>query len=340
LKRALKYALSFILAGVFLYIAFHNVNFNEVLTTVSHASIFWIIIFIIVLLASHYFRALRWKIILNSVKPDTSIKNLFGALMVGYGVNCVVPRLGEISRAVLVGKWEGLSRSSMFGAIILERIIDMIFLGLSVFVSLLIWSDDLSKKFPWLASTVYISLVFLAVTVLFLYFVLKFKEKFYGFIVKLLGKISESFAHKTAHVFEMLLQGFASLRGTKNYILTFFLSVLIYMLYALSSYVGFFTLGMESIMPVTYAMGWVLMSISAIGVVIPTPGATGSYHALAKSALVLLFGFGEVISLSYAFLTHILSYILFIFIGIFFFIILNKQHENLIKVVSTEVDEL
>jgi len=48
---------------------------------------------------------------LNSVKKDVSIKNLFGALMVGYGVNCVLPRVGEISRAILIGKWEGLSRT-------------------------------------------------------------------------------------------------------------------------------------------------------------------------------------------------------------------------------------
>jgi len=71
----------------------------------------------------HYLRALRWKYILNSVKPNTSMKNLFGSLMVGYGVNCVTPKLGEVTRAVLIGKWEGLSRSSMFGTVILEELL-------------------------------------------------------------------------------------------------------------------------------------------------------------------------------------------------------------------------
>ena len=51
--------------------------------------------------------------------------------MVGYGVNCVTPKLGEVTRAVLLGKWEKLSRSSMFGTVILERVIDLISLGLS-----------------------------------------------------------------------------------------------------------------------------------------------------------------------------------------------------------------
>jgi len=87
-------------------------------------------------------------------------------------------------------------------------------------------------------------------------------------------------------------------------------------------------------------MGWVVMSIAAIGVVIPTPGATGSYHTLAKSTLVLLFGFDETISLAYAFLTHIISYSLFIFTALIIFFVLSKQHDNLFKVVETDLDNL
>jgi uncharacterized membrane protein YbhN (UPF0104 family) len=138
----------------------------------------------------------------------------------------------------------------------------------------------------------------------------------------------------------MLGDGFGSLKGTKNYISTFTLSALIMILYALNSYVGFFMVGMQNIQPVSFQMAWVFMSISAIGVVIPTPGGTGSYHALAKSTLVLLFGFGEVISLAYAFLTHIVTYFLYIFSGLIVFFIINKQHDNLLKVVETEIEEL
>ncbi|MCH9029070.1 MAG: flippase-like domain-containing protein [Bacteroidetes bacterium] len=96
----------------------------------------------------------------------------------------------------------------------------------------------------------------------------------------------------------------------------------------------------EELKPVTFEMGWVLMSIAAIGVVIPTPGATGSYHTLAKSTLVLLFGFGETISAAYAFLTHIISYFLFIFTALIIYFIFNKQRENLVKFTTADPDEL
>jgi len=337
IKAILNYGLSFALAAVFLYIAFYDVNFGEVLNLVSKASLFWIAAFMVSILLGHVVRAVRWKVILHSVKPDAKFKHLFGALMVGYGVNCVTPKLGEITRAVLLGKWENLSRSSMFGTVIVERVIDIISLGFAVLVSAFIWRKNLYESFPWLETTLYFAEAAMFSILLLIYLAVRYKEKFYGWIVKIFSKISKRFAHKLAYIFEMLTEGFSALKGTRNYLLTFLLTILLLVVYAMSSYIGFFTLNMH---PVTYEMGWVLMSIAAIGVVIPTPGSTGSYHALAKSTLVLLFGFPETISAAYAFLTHIISYFLFILVALIIFFVLNKQHENLIKVVKTDLDNL
>lgn len=340
LRAFFKYGFSLVLAAIFLYIAFYDVNLGEVMDLVSNASILWIVIFSLTFFLGHIIRTLRWKVILNSVKPNTSFKHLFGALMVGYGVNCVTPKLGEVTRAVLFGKWENLSRSSMFGTVIVERVIDIISLGLAVLVSVFIWRENLYDSFPWLETTLYIAGILMLAVIMMIIFTVKFKEKFYGFIIRLFGKMSEKFAHKLAYIFEMLTEGFSSLKGTKNYLYTLLLTIIILLVYGLSSYFGFFMLYMNEIQPVTYTMGWVLMSIAAIGVVIPTPGATGSYHTLAKSTLVMLFGFGETISAAYAFLTHIISYFLFIFTALVVYFVLNKQKDNIIKIVETDMDEL
>ena len=332
LKAFVNYSISAALAAIFLYIAFHNVNLHEVLELVSGASSFWIIILICSIYLSHIIRAIRWKVILNAIKPDASLKNLFGALMIGYGVNCVTPKLGEITRAVFLGKWEKLSRSSMLGTVIVERVIDVIALGLAVLVSAFLWRESLYQILPWLESTLYLGGIIMLGIVISIYMTIIFKEKFYGVIVKLFSKISEKWANKLGHIFEMLTEGFASLKGRKNYLLTILLTIIILLVYALSSYLGFFTLYMNEIKNVNFEMGWVLMSIAAIGVVIPTPGATGSYHAIAKSTLVLLFGFDETISAAYAFLTHIISYFLFIFTALFIFFVFNRKKKNIINI--------
>jgi uncharacterized protein (TIRG00374 family) len=338
IPSSLKYAFSIVLAVLFLYIAFRGVNLKEVIQSLSHASILWIIVLVFSLLISHLLRAIRWKIILNSVKRDTSIKNLFGSLMIGYGVSCVVPRLGEVSRAILVGRWEGLSRSSMFGTVILERIIDVIFLGLAVLLSATIWSENIYVNFPWLKAALYLTTFFMLLFLCFLFFVIKFKEKFYNSITKILGRFSTTTAHKSVYIFEMLIRGFSSLKGTMNYVYAILLSVLIMINYAFNSYIGFYIFGMQA--HVTFGMAWILMSISAIGVVIPTPGGLGSYHALAKNVLVILFHFPEAESLAYAVLTHFISYFLFIFTALFCFFLLNKKHDSLFKSIETDIEKL
>ena len=119
---------------VFLYIAFKDVDIEESLDKIASLSIPWLFVFVIVFLLSHFLRAVRWKYILNSVKKETEVKNLFGATMIGYGINCVVPRLGELYRALFLGRWENLSRSSMLGTIIVERVVDIIGLFFAVLV--------------------------------------------------------------------------------------------------------------------------------------------------------------------------------------------------------------
>jgi len=339
-RSFLNYFLSFLLAVIFLYIAFHDVDFNEVLEIAGNANLFWMIIFISLFYLGHLLRAYRWKFILLSVKPDTKFSHLFGSLMIGYGVNCITPKLGEVTRAVLFGRWEGLSRSSMFGTVILERIIDIIALAVSVLIAIIISTENIRESFPWLLTTLYVSAVLIFIFILFLYFILRYEEKFSKWIIKLLNRFSHSIADKVAYIFSMLTQGFFSLKGRKNYYITFLLSALIIIVYALTSYVGLLMLNMQHIQPVTFTMGWILMSISSIGVIIPTPGSTGSYHALAKSTLVLLYGFSETVSAAYAFLTHIISYILFILTSVVIYFLFNKKNHSLAEISKSQIEEL
>lgn len=221
-RSFLNYLLSFLLAVIFLYIAFHDVDFDEVLEIASNANLFWMIIFISLFYLGHLLRAYRWKFILLSVKPDTKFSHLFGSLMIGYGVNCITPKLGEVTRAVLFGRWEGLSRSSMFGTVILERIIDIIALAVSVLIAIIISTENIRESFPWLLTTLYVSAVLIFIFILFLYFILRYEEKFSKWIIKILNRFSHSIADKVAYIFSMLTQGFFSLKGRKNLLHNFF----------------------------------------------------------------------------------------------------------------------
>jgi len=340
LKSLLNFLLSFILAAIFLYIAFFDVDFSKVLEISSNANLFWVAVFITLNFLAHAIRAYRWKFILSSVKPQTKFKNLFGSLLVGYGVNCITPKLGEVSRAVLLAKWEGLSRSSMFGTVILERIIDVFFLIISVLIGIYISSENIHQEFPWLMNAIYFAILFITLMIIFVALALYFKELFSRIIKNSVGKISDKLADKIIYILKMLIEGLISLKGRKNQVVTLFLSLVIMIIYAITSYVGFLMIGLNDIQPISFEMGWVVMSISTIGVVIPTPGSTGSYHTLAKSTLVFIYGFNETISAAYAFLTHIISYFLLIISALIVYFVLNKNKEPLSDFSKTHIEDL
>lgn len=326
-KSIFNFLLSVFLAAIFLYIAFYNVDFSKVLEISSQANIFWGVVFIFLNYLGHIIRAYRWKFILASVKSDTKYKNLIGSLMVGYGVNCITPKLGEVTRAVLLAKWEGLSRSSMFGTVILERIIDIFFLVISVLIGIYISSENIQKEFPWLMNAIYLAGISIFLIIIVVALSLYYKELFSRFIKRIVGTASEKAADKVIYIFRMLFEGLISLKGWKNYSITIFLSILIIITYATTSYVGMLMLGMNKLQQINFLMGWVVMSISSIGVIIPTPGSTGSYHTLAKSTLVFIYGFDETISAAYAFLTHIISYFLMIISAIIIYFYFSRSYK-------------
>ena len=218
IKKILSYVLPLILMLVFLFIAFDNIDLAEVWSILKEISLFWLFIYILVWLLSHLARAYRWKVIIQSVKKDTSLLNLFGATMVGYGVNCVVPRLGELYRGLFLGKWEEISRSSMVGTIVLERVIDIVILGFSVLISVIIYRGDLYSDITWLKSTLYIGFAMIIIMIIFLYLLVRFKEKFYNAILKLIGKASVKLADGLGRIFHLLTDGFSSIKGRKNYL--------------------------------------------------------------------------------------------------------------------------
>ena len=137
------------------------------------------------------------------------------------------------------------------------------------------------------------------------------------------------------YVFHMLTDGFASLSGKKNYAVTISLTVLILLVYGLNSMIGFYLLNLDDIHTVTFSMAWITMTILAFGIIIPTPGGTGSYHAISILVLVSIFKFSSEAAAAYAILTHLISTIIFIvstFLSVYF---VNKNRAKKGKSVET-----
>lgn len=328
LRKLSGYLLPVILTFIFLVLAFRGIDLKQSFNLIIQTSIGWLFIYLVIFYLSHYARAIRWKVMIKSVKPDASSLNLFGAIMVGYGVNCVIPRLGEIYRGLFLGRWEKISRTTMIGTIVVERVIDVASFAAASLLSVYFYSGNLFEEIVWLKPSLMIGFVVMLAVISSIVLIVKFEQSFTSSLLNFIKKLNPNLADKFSEIISTLIEGFSSIKGSKNIFKIIFLTMLIFILYALNTYVGFFMLGMDKMGNVDFKMSWVFMSISAYGTLIPTPGGTGSYHIISIFVLSQLYNFSYEVSAAYAILTHFIQYVVFVISTLALVYIINKIRER------------
>src|SRR3989344_554107 len=206
-----------------------------------NADYFWISLSILITGLSHFFRALRWKLLLDPLgyKPKTS--NTFFAVMVGYLANFAIHRMGEVTRCGLLTTYEKVPFTTGFGSVISERALDVVCLLLIFFASLGMEFDRISgiandlvfntvaEKFHALMQkqtfviVAGVSLLILAIA--FFYF---------------RKKIQSLFSTKVKGVFAGIWNGLISIKNVNKPVLFILHTVLIWTMYVLQVYVCFF----------------------------------------------------------------------------------------------------
>ena len=283
---------------------------------------------------------------IQTVKPDASSLNLFGAVMIGYGVNCVVPRLGEVYRGMFIGKWEKLSRSTMVGTVVVERILDLASFAIASLLSVYLYSGDLYNEIVWLKPSLILGFSIIIFLTFFIVLLVKYEKKISGIILRFVVLINPKYSERVSEILETLIDGFSTIKGWRNIFYIIILTTSIFLLYTWNTYFGFCMLGMEKITDITFSMAWVFMTISAYGILIPTPGGTGSYHIISIFVLSQLYSFSYEVSAAYAILTHFIQYVVFILSTIGLILLINnirirkgEKGENFLSVFnSTKID--
>src|SRR5690606_10998050 len=143
-RRALAQVGSFVLAGVLLYLALRGVDLGEVVVALRDADYTWLAPLVVIVVLSHVLRAIRWRALIEAL-PELerraesrlpSIKEAFFSVMIGYMVNYAAPRLGEVARTANLSARSRISFSSLFGTVVVDRVLDVIVL-LAAIVSVL-----------------------------------------------------------------------------------------------------------------------------------------------------------------------------------------------------------
>lgn len=237
-----------------------------------------------ILVASHISRAMRWRILMKPMGYNPSLLNTFFAVMVGYLANLAVPRLGEILKCTILGKYEKVPADKLVGTILGERAVDVVSLFIVFIIAILTQTSIIGEYAKTMISSTFASgnnglmilklVIFISLGI-FVYFLAKFIFKKYGDV---------GFVKKIRTIFNGVGAGLGSvkkLRERKAFILH---SIFIWCCYVGGTYIGFFVIKETSGLP--FAAAFPVLAFASIGMII-TPGGIGTYQWFIMEVMVL-----------------------------------------------------
>lgn len=315
----LKYVLGLGLGGVLLWLALRGIEFEKLKGYFVQANYLWVALALVVALLSHWFRAVRWKMLIKAAGYESNSLNLFAAIMVGYMVNQAVPRAGEVTRVTFGSRTENFPLSVSFGTLVTDRIFDIICLGLLVLFIVLLQFEQINvimdKAFAsgedaadsgggwikWL-------LIGLPVAGIALWLIFR----------RQLEKVS--LYQRVMKFLKEMWQAVKSVRKMDQPVLFVVYTLAIWICYILMTYLAFWALPDTANLPFMFAL--TAFTMGGIGMVFPSPGGIGSYHFAIIMSFVAYAGIlgmtedhAQEVGTSIAFIIHTSQLVMMIAVG-------------------------
>jgi uncharacterized protein (TIRG00374 family) len=325
--QTLKF-IAFLAVGiVLLWFAFRNVDFNRLAADLKEANYSWLLLSILFGFFAFVSRARRWVLLINALGFKPSTRNSFFALMTGYLANVALPRIGEITRCVALGKKEKIPVEQLIGTVVVERTIDFLSL-LTIMIFLIFTSGDLINRF--LKESILIPLqkmVFSAFGVTWILWVILFGLLIIALFLMIRYKKNLRKIRFFSKMFDMargIINGLKTITNLKRKWEFIFHTIFIWINYALMTWVVVFSI--ESTSHITFGESIFLLVIGGLAMSAPVQSGLGAFHYIISRGLFFVNGIPIEDGLVYALLTHESQLIFVAIIGtISFFIIFRKD---------------
>jgi uncharacterized protein (TIRG00374 family) len=317
--KGFQFVLLLLLGCVLIYFSIQKINVTELIDTIKQAHFAIAVPVFAVSLAGYYFRSLRWKLLLDTMNIAVPTPVLFASLSIGYAVNIATPRLGEVARCLMLKKTRNVSLEQSGVSVVVERLIDIVSLGIVVLVasivqvnesSLFIREQILTPIITKVSGASWQTLLLSVVVVCFVLF-----------------GIQKAFQRwKPAHTFiQRVMIALKNMLHLKHKVRFIVYTVLIWLCYFLMTYLWFHIF--DETKNLGLAAAFIIMAVGSIGRSVPIQGGgMGAYHFLVSNAFVL-FGIGLVTGNAMAFVIHGAQIIFTFVLGIscWIWILFNRE---------------
>lgn len=309
--------LGVLISVLFIWLALRGLQLNEFWSAVQKANYGWLIPGIGVYFVGVWVRAWRWHYLLKPIK-EIPTQTMFPITTIGYMGNNIYPaRAGEVLRAVILKRKEGVPVSASLATIIVERIFDGVVMLAFVFVNL----PELAKLTSASGFIGNIQQAAVIGTGLFLGALAVFllAAMFPHTTARIGGWIIQRFTPQRLHerllgLMNKFLAGLESLRSPWNVLMIFFTSVIIWLLetgkYWFVMHAFDFTVSFFALM--------LMNGIVNLATTIPSaPGYIGTFDA-PGIAVLTAYGVDQATAAGYTLTLHIALWLPITALGAYF----------------------
>jgi uncharacterized protein (TIRG00374 family) len=272
-----------------------------------------------VVLSGYWIRAVRWQYLLAPLGP-TRFRTAFRTTVIGFAALALLPaRAGDVIRPYLLARQEGLDVSATFATIVLERVLDLVAVLalLAVFVWGLAGIDTLPPAIVGPLEISAATAAGVAAGLLVLAWLLASHPERVGRSVRASERfLPAALAHRLGDLARTFSGGFAAARVPRGFLLAVFWSFPLWLAIAAETWLMTLAIGID----LPYGGSFLLQGLLVIGVAVPTPGGVGSYHEAYRIGVTTLFGAPADRAVAGALVTHALSYLPVVLLGVLFMI--------------------
>jgi len=327
--QTLKF-LTFLAVGIILlWFAFRNINFKSLSDGLKEADYAWLILSLIFSFFAYLSRSRRWILLIRPLGYRPSFKNTFLALMTGYLANLALPRIGELTRCVALGKKEKIPVDQLFGTVVIERTIDffslmiimiiMIFLSgdaIALFIKESIFIPLQEKVFSLLGFTWVLWFVLILVSVLLLILLIGYRKRLQH--IRLFAKMFD--------LARGIINGLKTITNLKRKSEFIFHTIFIWINYTLMTWVVVFAI--ESTSHITLGESVFLLVIGGLAMSAPIQSGLGAFHYIISRGLAFVEKINIEDGLVYAILAHESQLLFVAIIGTISFFIIFRKHST------------
>jgi 4-diphosphocytidyl-2C-methyl-D-erythritol kinase len=315
-----KAVLGLAITALLLWFVLRGVDFAEVWMRVREGDVLLLLAAVVVATLGFVIRAMRWKILLAPLKPDTSLRSRFASVSVGFMANNVLPaRIGEFARAYTLSRVEPVSVSGTFGTLVVERVLDGVTL-LGILLLAISWptfpAAGILAEGPIRAAVDVvmggIGLMMVGIIVL-----LVRPRTFVRIAERVALWLPGDFARPIVDALEAFLDSLTVLRSPILLAKAVLWSIGFWVFHGSSFWLGMLAFGIRP--QDSFIAALFTESVVAFGVAVPSaPGFFGTFHWAANWALSDVYGVEGARSLAFAFGYHLGGWIPITLIGFWY----------------------